>query len=60
MTESPKEATVTFRTHVRIKQKLESIAASQQRSVSWVTNQLMMQILRDEEKMVVEKLLETL
>ena len=60
MTDTTKEATITFRTHNRIKEQIESIARSQDRSVSWVINKLLMQLLRDDEKVIVEKLTETL
>lgn len=61
MTEANKdnvEASVTFRTHPRIKEQIEDIAKSQMRSISWVVNKLMMQLLRDDEKVIVEKLTE--
>jgi len=60
MSETTKEATITFRTHVRIKQQIEEIAQAQEHSVSWVVNKLMMQILRDDEKVIVERLTEKL
>jgi hypothetical protein len=63
MTEASKknvEASVTFRTHPRIKEQIESIAESQMRSISWVVNKLMMQVLRDDEKVIVERLTEKL
>ena len=58
MTDKIKEATVTFRTHPRIKEQIESIAESQDRSISWVVNKLMVQLLRDDEKVIVERLTE--
>ena len=60
MTDKTKESTITFRTHPRIKEQIEDIAQSQMRSISWVVNQLVMQILRDDEKLIVEKLTEKL
>ncbi len=60
MTDKSKEATVTFRTHQRIKEQIEDIAKSQDRSISWVVNKLMAQLLRDDEKVIVERLTEKL
>ena len=60
MTDKTKEASITFRTHNRIKEQVEEIARAQDRSVSWVINRLLMQLLQDAEKVVVERLTETL
>lgn len=60
MNEKTLEATITFRTHTRIKEKLESVARAQERSTSWIINKLLMQLLRDDEKVVVEYLTDKL
>ena len=56
----PFETSITFRTHTRIKQQIDDIARAQERSISWVINKLMMSLLRDDEKMIVERLTEKL
>ena len=60
MSERAMATSITFRTHNRIKEQLEDIAKSQDRSVSWVINKLLMQLLRDDQKVIVEKLTEKL
>jgi len=60
MSERAFATSISFRTHNRIKEQLEDIAKSQERSVSWVINKLLMQLLRDDEKVIVEKLTEKL
>lgn len=51
----PLDDTITFRTHKVIKQKIGELAQAHGRSVSWVINQQLKQMVSDQTKHDIDK-----
>lgn len=54
MNEDSKTESIAFRTYPAVKRKLEGIAVDLDRSVSWVINMHLKQILSDQENMEID------